>query len=69
MFSDDFVRRHRLSGLANGILIGMGITFLLAHNPFGIVSIVIGVLLEYWQRKRIPKTPGPGGEPPNAKDT
>jgi len=59
MFSDDFVRRHRLSGLANGVLIGMGLTFALYVEEvglIGLVGVIAGTGLEIWQRRRIPKT-------------
>jgi hypothetical protein len=69
MYSDDFVRRHRLSGLANGVLIGMGLTFVMLGGLIGLVSIAVGVMLEFWQRRRIPKSPGQGGAPPGAKKT
>ncbi|MBM3925270.1 MAG: hypothetical protein FJ320_04675 [SAR202 cluster bacterium] len=59
MYSDDFVRRHRLSGLANGVLIGMGLTFVLYVEEVGLIGLVglfAGVGLEIWQRRRIPKS-------------
>jgi hypothetical protein len=69
MYSDDFVRRHRLSSLANGVLIGMGLTFVMLGGLIGIVSIAVGIMLEFWQRKRIPRSPGPGGASPGPRDT
>ena len=64
MFDDQFVRRHRLSGLANGVLIGMGVFFILFGALVGVISIAAGIGLEFWQRSRIPKEPGSpfGGE-------
>ncbi len=55
MFDDLTLRRHRLSALANGILIGIGIAFVLFGGFIGIVSIGAGVGLEFWQRTRIPR--------------
>jgi len=59
MFNDQFVRQHRLSALANGVLIGMGLFFILFGVLIGVVSMAAGIGLEVWQRRRIPK--GPGG--------
>ena len=57
MFDDRILRRHRLSGLANGVLIGMGIVGLMAGNAkgYGIILVAVGVGIEIWQRSRIPK--------------
>ncbi len=53
MFDDRILRRHRLSGLANGVLVGMGIVT--AVTGYGIILIAVGVGIEIWQRSRIPK--------------
>ena len=61
MFDDRTLRRHRLSALSNGVLIGMGMFFVLAAisagGPpiIGIVPVAAGVGIEIWQRSRIPK--------------
>ena len=55
MFDDTILKRHRLSGLANGVLIGMGVGSLLAGGVFGLILVVAGVGIEIWQRTRIPK--------------
>lgn len=58
---DSLVRRHRLSALANGVLVGMGVFILLlggAGGLFGLVGIVAGVGLEVWQRNRVSKELG-----------
>ena len=51
MFDDQILRRHRLSALANGALIGLGIATVVFY--FGIALIIIGVAIELWQRSRI----------------
>ncbi len=53
MYDDQILKRHRLSALANGVLVGMGIIFLLFGSYIGAVSIIAGVGLEVWHRKRI----------------
>ena len=55
---DSFIKRHRLSALANGVLVGMGILMVLYGQPMGIVGIVAGVGLELWQRSRVSKELG-----------
>ena len=55
MFDHHILRRHRLSALANGVLIGVGIAFVLFGGLIGLVSVVAGVGLEFWHRSRIPK--------------
>ncbi len=52
------IKRHRLSAVANGVLIGMGIffgVFFGFSGLIGLVGIIAGVGLEMWQRNRIPK--------------
>lgn len=56
MFDGNILKRHRLSGLANGVLIGMGLTSMLAGQAYGIILIVVGSGIEIWQRSRIPKS-------------
>ena len=53
-----FIKRHRLSAAANGLLIGIGIffgVFFGFSGLIGLVGIAGGVGLEIWQRSRIPK--------------
>ena len=53
-----FVKRHRLSAAANGVLIGMGIffgVFFGFSGLIGLVGIIAGVALEIWQRSRVPR--------------
>jgi len=60
MFDDLTLRRHRLSALSNGVLIGMGLVFAISiglASVIPLVGIVAGVGLEVWQRSRIPKSP------------
>ena len=52
------VKRHRLSAVANGVLIGMGILLVVYGGLIGIVGIVAGVGLEVWQRNRVSKELG-----------
>ncbi|MBI2935965.1 MAG: hypothetical protein HYY31_04050 [Chloroflexi bacterium] len=46
---------QRWSALWNGIIIGLGVGNLPIYLPFGVVFILVGVGLEYWQRKRLRK--------------
>ena len=55
MFDHNLVKRHRLAALANGVLVGIGIAFVLFGGFIGLVSIAAGVGLEFWHRSRIPK--------------
>lgn len=49
----NFVKRQRLSGVWNGVIIGMGISYILAGLILGILPLVMGIGLEYFQRKRL----------------
>ena len=53
MFDEQMVKRHRLAGLANGALIGMGISLTTVGALFGLIFIAVGVGIEIWQRKRL----------------
>ena len=55
MFDHHILRRHRLAALANGVLIGVGIAFVLFGGLIGLVSVAAGVGLEFWHRSRILK--------------
>ena len=48
-----FIKRQRWSGLWNGVVIGMGISWLLIPNLVGVIPLIIGIGLEYMQRKRL----------------
>jgi uncharacterized protein (DUF2062 family) len=52
----NFIKRQRLSGVWNGVIIGMGISYILAGLILGILPLVMGIGLEYFQRKRLDKT-------------
>ncbi len=50
------IKRHRLSAVANGVLIGMGIFFGIFFGfsgLIGLVGIIAGVGMEFWQRNRV----------------
>ena len=49
----NFVKRQRLSGLWNGVIIGMGVSYILAGLLLGILPLVMGIGLEYFQCKRL----------------
>ena len=51
----NYVKRHRWSGLWNGVVIGMGFGMLLAGGIIGILPLVLGVSLEWTQRRRLDK--------------
>ena len=58
------VKRHRLSAAANGVLIGLGIffgVFFGLNGLIGLVGIIGGGGLEFWQRTRVPKNMGTDG--------
>lgn len=54
---NDEIRYQKLGSVANGVLIGIGIIFILPGAWIGIVSIVAGVGLEIWKRSRIGDRP------------
>ena len=49
----NFVKRQRLSGRWNGVIIGMGVSYLLAGLILGVLPLAMGIGLEYFQRKRL----------------
>ena len=52
------IKRNRLSAVANGVLIGMGIFFGIFFGfsgLIGLVGIIAGVGMEFWQRNRVSK--------------
>ncbi len=46
------IARHRWTAVWNGIIIGMGIVYLLLGNFLGMVLLAVGIGMEYWQRRR-----------------
>ncbi len=58
MYDDQILKRHRLSALANGVLLGMGIIFVLYISYIGAVSIIAGIGLEVWHRIKISRARG-----------
>jgi len=51
----DYVKRHRWSGLWNGVVIGMGLAWLLLGAYIGLLPLAMGIGLEWTQRKRLNK--------------
>ena len=49
----DIIKNHRWSGLWNGVVIGMGVGYLLSGLVLGILPIVMGLGIEFLQRKRL----------------
>jgi len=52
----DIIKNHRWSGLWNGVVIGMGVGYLLSGILLGILPIVMGLGIEFLQRKRLNNT-------------
>ena len=53
-------RTNRLSAAANGVLIGLGIFFLVFFGLSGLIGLVGlagGIALEFWRRGRVPNIP------------
>ena len=51
----NYLKRHRWSGLWNGVVIGMGVAWLLLGQPIGLLPVGLGIGLEWTQRKRLDK--------------
>ena len=49
----NFIKRHRWSGLWNGVVIGMGVGWLVLGGFIGIFPLILGIGLEWVQRKRL----------------
>ena len=49
----NYVKRHRWSGLWNGVVIDMGMAWLLLGAPIGLLPLGLGIGLEWRQRKRL----------------
>ena len=47
------MKRQRWSGLWNGVVIGMGLSWLLLQQWIGIFPLVLGIFMEVIQRKRL----------------
>ena len=54
---NSFIKRHRMSALWNGVIIGIGVGTLLSVGPgAGILAIIplgLGIGVEWMQRKRL----------------
>ena len=50
------IKNHRWSGLWNGVVIGMGVGYLLSGLILGALPIAMGLVIEVLQRKRLNKT-------------
>ena len=53
-----FMKRQRWSGLWNGVVIGMGLGWLLWGSVIGIFPLALGIGIEYMQRKRLSREQG-----------
>lgn len=51
--NSSFLKRQRWSGLWNGVVIGMGLSWLLSGGFIGILPLAVGVVMEILQRKRL----------------
>ena len=49
----NFIKRQRWSGLWNGVVIGMGLGWLLWGSLIGILPLALGIGMEWMQRKRL----------------
>ena len=47
------IGRHRTRALTNGLVVGMGISLVLAQAYFGVALIALGIGVEFWQRQRL----------------
>ena len=47
------IKRQRWSGLWNGVVIGMGLSWILLGQWIGIFPLVLGIIMEVIQRKRL----------------
>ena len=47
------LKRQRWSGLWNGVVIGMGLGWLLWGSLIGILPLALGIGMEWMQRKRL----------------
>lgn len=56
-----FIKRHRMSAMWNGVVIGMGFAWLLlllpVGNPIGVIPLALGIFMEVTQRKRLKRAP------------
>ena len=49
------IKNHRWSGLWNGVVIGMGVGYLLSGLILGALPIAMGLVIEILQRKKLSK--------------
>ncbi|MFH1560381.1 MAG: hypothetical protein ABID84_03100 [Chloroflexota bacterium] len=49
----NFIKRQRWSGLWNGVVIGMGLSWLLLGQYIGVLPLALGIVMEVMQRKRL----------------
>ena len=49
------IKNHRWSGLSNGVVIGMGVGYLLSGLILGALPIAMGLVIEILQRKKLSK--------------
>ena len=53
--NSSFMKRQRWAGLWNGVVIGMGLSWILLQQWIGIFPLVLGIFMEVMQRKRLDK--------------
>ena len=46
------IGRHRWTALWNGLIIGMGIIYIVIGNFLGVVLLAVGIGMEVWHRRR-----------------
>ena len=51
--NSSFIKRQRWAGLWNGVVIGMGLSWILLQQWIGIFPLVLGIFMEVMQRKRL----------------
>jgi len=51
--NSSFMKRQRWAGLWNGVVIGMGLSWILLQQWIGIFPLVLGIFMEVMQRKRL----------------
>ena len=53
--NSSFIKRQRWAGLWNGVVIGMGLSWILLQQWIGIFPLALGIFMEVMQRKRLDK--------------
>ncbi len=51
-----FTKRHRWSGLWNGVVIGMGLSWIIAGQTLGVFPLILGIIMEVMQRRSLSGT-------------